>query len=118
MTWYASQMSKNQRAQSLPRIRNTPPIIARSRTSRTHTTSYSKGRCVLNSVRWYANPMAPAVTNMQPMTVTELGRLFIIPLEVLLGNYLGTHRFQRAVSARDLLIGISPPKPQAMLWFL
>src|SRR5262245_28586465 len=77
MTWYASQMSKNQRAQSLPRIRNTPPIIARSRTSRTHTTSYSKGRCALNSVRWYTNPMAPAITNMQPMTVTELGRLFI-----------------------------------------
>src|SRR5215468_10091622 len=77
MTWYASQMRRNQRAQSLPRIKNTPPIIARSRTSRTHTTSYSKGRCALNSVRWYANPMAPAITNMQPMTVTELGRLFI-----------------------------------------
>ena len=34
---------------------------------------------------------------------------------------LGTRRFQRAVSARDLLIGISLPKPEARsteVWFL
>ena len=30
--------------------------------------------------------------------------------EGLLGKSLGTHRFQRAVSAKDLLIGISRPQ--------
>src|SRR6266567_3820849 len=78
MTWYAIQTSRNQRAQLLPRSTNTPPRIARSRRKQTQTMPYSNGRCVLNSVTWYANPMTPAATNMQPMTVTESGRLFMV----------------------------------------
>jgi hypothetical protein len=32
----------------------------------------------LNSVTWYASPTTPAATNMQPIMVTECGRLFMV----------------------------------------